>query len=73
MSKRRVEPSKGGSTGKRSSSRITVLSRAMKVVDAETRKEVRDKRIQQLESDNYVEEQDAHNDDDAYVDSEVST
>lgn len=41
----------------------------MRVVDEETRREVRDARLEALEADNYVENQDAG--DEAYVDSEV--
>lgn len=41
---------------KRSSSRTTVLSNAMKYVDEETRREVRDRRLLSLENDNYAEE-----------------
>jgi hypothetical protein len=44
----------------------------MRVVDADTRLEAKDKRIQQLEADNYVEEQEAIQDDDAYIESDVS-
>ena len=43
----------GGEKRNRHSSRTTVLSKAFRVVDAETRQEVRNKRIQQLEADNY--------------------
>lgn len=49
--------------------RQAVLSKAMRVVDEETRREVRDARLEALEADNYVENQDAG--DEAYVDSEV--
>ncbi len=42
----------------------------MRVVDEETRREVRDARLEALEADNYVEHQDDAGDD-AYVDSEV--
>lgn len=41
----------------------------MRVVDEETRREVRDARLEALEADNYAEDQDAG--DEAYVDSEV--
>ena len=56
--------------GKRTSGRTTVLSKAMGKVDEETRREVRDARLEALEADNYVEnaEEEA---DEAYVDSEV--
>eukprot|EP00603_Paraphysomonas_imperforata_P005739 CAMPEP_0114414808 /NCGR_PEP_ID=MMETSP0103-20121206/1581_1 /TAXON_ID=37642 ORGANISM="Paraphysomonas imperforata, Strain PA2" /NCGR_SAMPLE_ID=MMETSP0103 /ASSEMBLY_ACC=CAM_ASM_000201 /LENGTH=173 /DNA_ID=CAMNT_0001582965 /DNA_START=53 /DNA_END=575 /DNA_ORIENTATION=+ len=43
-------------TEKRSSTRITVLSKSMKTVDDATRKEVRNKRLRALEADNYNEE-----------------
>ena len=45
----------------------------MKHVDEETRREFREKRLQSLESDNYVEGDVAQADDDAYNDSDVST
>ena len=57
---------------KRQSTRNVVISKAMRVVDVVTRQEVRDKRLQQLEADNYGDELDTGNDDDAYVDSDVS-
>ena len=49
-----------------------MLSKAFRVVDAETRQEVRNKRIQQLEADNYGDDVDAlaAGDDDAYQDSD---
>ena len=54
----------------RHTGRQAVLSKAMRVVDEETRREVRDARLEALEADNYVENQgDAG--DEAYVDSEV--
>jgi hypothetical protein len=40
---------------KRVSSRTVVLSKAFKTVDAETRKEFAERRIQALEADNYIE------------------
>ena len=49
-----------------------VLSKAMRHVDEETRREFREKRIQSLECDNYVETEVAPNDDDAYNESDVS-
>ena len=58
---------------KRASTRNVVLSKAMKFVDEETRKEFRDKRLQALEADNYVEnETKLGADDDAYEESDVS-
>ena len=41
---------------KRSSTRTVVVSRAMRTVDADTRREARDKRLSALEADNYAEE-----------------
>ncbi len=43
----------------------------MRFVDFETRKEVRDKRVKSLEADNYLEEEVATIDDEAYDDSDV--
>ncbi len=40
---------------KRSSTRTVVLSKSFRVVDQETRREFRDKRLQALEADNYQE------------------
>ena len=57
---------------KRSSGRTAVLSKAMRVVDEETRREVRNARLDALEADNYVENAEEE-DDEAYVDSEVRT
>lgn len=57
---------------KRASTRNVVLSKAMKHVDEETRREFREKRLQALESDNYVEGEVAQVDDDAYAESDVS-
>jgi zinc finger HIT domain-containing protein 1 len=57
---------------KRSSTRNVVLSKAMKHVDEETRREFREKRLQALECDNYVEMEAAQQEDDAYNESEVS-
>lgn len=48
-----------------------VLSKAMKHVDEETRREFRERRLQALECDNYVEMEAAQVDDDAYNESEV--
>ena len=58
-------------SAKRASTRNVVLSKAMKHVDEETRREFREKRLQSLESDNYVEGEIAQADEDAYNDSEV--
>jgi zinc finger HIT domain-containing protein 1 len=67
MSKK-VEPPKR-------SSRAKTISKAMRLVDEDTRREVRERRIQQLEADNYAEEQQssAVDDEDAYVESDVSS
>lgn len=43
-------------TEKRSSTRVSVLSKSMRKVDDTTRKEVHDKRLRALEADNYNEE-----------------
>lgn len=56
--------------GKRSSGRTAVLSKAMRVVDEDTRREVRNARLEALEADNYVENVEEEPDE-AYVDSEV--
>ncbi|CAM9808803.1 unnamed protein product [Chrysoparadoxa australica] len=50
-------------SAKRASGRISVVSKSMKVVDAETRSAVKDARLDKLEADNYTEEQDAKGDD----------
>ena len=54
---------------KRTSTRAVVVSKAMRTVDAVTRREARDKRIYALEADNYAEEEtfameEAYGDDD---------
>lgn len=59
-------------SAKRSSTRNVVLSKAMKHVDEETRREFRERRLQALESDNYVETEIAQADEDAYNESDVS-
>lgn len=51
---------------KRSSSRTVVVSKAFKVVDSETRKEFRNKRIQTLEADNYNDVEPETQDEDDY-------
>lgn len=56
--------------GKRTSGRTTVISKSMGKVDEETRREVRDARLEALEADNYVEDAEEEADE-AYVDSEV--
>jgi zinc finger HIT domain-containing protein 1 len=62
------------STGRRQSTRTSVISKAMRFVDEDTRQEVRNKRIQQLEADNYGDELLVQVDeDDAYEESEVSS
>jgi zinc finger HIT domain-containing protein 1 len=53
---------------KRSSSRTSVLSKAMRVIDAEQRQEVRSKRLIALEADNYNETQTIGENNDAYED-----
>jgi len=55
---------------KRSSSRVAVVSKAMRRVDDDTRREVRNKRLLALEADNYNEKGGAGGgvDDDAYED-----
>lgn len=55
---------------KRASTRTIVVSKSMRFVDLETRKEVRDKRLQKLDADNYIEDQEAGQEDDAYADSD---
>lgn len=62
--------SKKPQVSKRASTRTTVVSKAMRIVDKETRREVRDKRITTLEADNYEEEA-TIDFDDAYGDDEV--
>lgn len=57
-------------SGKRTSGRTTVLSKAMGKVDEETRLEVRDARLEALEADNYVGNVEEEPDEE-YVDSEV--
>lgn len=56
---------------KRSSTRNVVLSKAMKHVDEETRREFRERRLQALECDNYNETEAVQADDDAYNESDV--
>lgn len=58
-------PSKGA---KRSSTRTVVVSKAMAKVDEGARFEARDRRLQMLEADNYVENESAAPDDDAAYD-----
>ena len=56
-------------TKKRSSSRVQVISKAMRKVDEETRLEARSKRLMALEADNYNEQQQQLDvSDDAYED-----
>ena len=57
---------------KRTSTRVRVISKAMRYVDEETRREFRDRRLQMLESDNFVEEVVDVHADDAYNDDDVS-
>lgn len=47
-----------------------MLSKAMRVVDEDTRREVRNARLEALEADNYVENVEEEPDE-AYIDSEV--
>jgi zinc finger HIT domain-containing protein 1 len=63
--------SKKPEVSKRASTRTIVVSKAMRTVDKETRREVRDKRITMLEADNYEEEATIDYDD-AYEDDEVN-
>jgi len=64
----------GDGTKLRVSTRTKTISKSMRLVDEDTRREVRERRIQQLEADNYMEEQSAlvADDDDAYGESDVS-
>ena len=48
-----------------------MISKSMRFVDLETRKEVRDKRVKSLEADNYLEDEVTANNDEAYDDSDV--
>lgn len=52
----------------RISTRTVVVSKSMRIVDADTRKEVREQRLLLLEQDNYIEEIELFKDDDAYED-----
>lgn len=56
--------------GKRSSTRTVVVSKAMSKVDEGARDEARDRRLQMLEADNYVEAEIQGEDDDATYDDE---
>ena len=56
--------------GKRSSTRTVVVSKAMSKVDEGARDEARDRRLQMLEADNYVEAEIMADDDDAAYDDE---
>jgi hypothetical protein len=56
---------------KRTSNRTVVLSKAFRVVDSETRKHFREKRLQSLEADNYVENNFNESDDEAFSVEEV--
>eukprot|EP00602_Paraphysomonas_sp_CaronLab_P003546 CAMPEP_0185028074 /NCGR_PEP_ID=MMETSP1103-20130426/13566_1 /TAXON_ID=36769 /ORGANISM="Paraphysomonas bandaiensis, Strain Caron Lab Isolate" /LENGTH=78 /DNA_ID=CAMNT_0027562335 /DNA_START=52 /DNA_END=289 /DNA_ORIENTATION=+ len=53
---------------KRTSTRTTVVSKAMRKVDSDTRKEAKDKRLRMLEADNYNDEPTTTADDDDYSD-----
>lgn len=56
---------------KRTSTRTVVLSKAMKYVDEDTRREFRDRRIQALECDNHVENDEGVNNEEEYDFSDV--
>lgn len=56
------------STKQRSSTRNIKLSKAFRVVDEDTRRAVREQRLQQLESDNYVEAETMGRDDEDFED-----
>lgn len=56
----------GAKAPKRASTRTVVVSKHMRRVDAETRNEVRDRRLHMLEADNYVEAESSGVGDDAY-------
>ncbi|CAN0363103.1 unnamed protein product [Pylaiella littoralis] len=55
-------------TTKRASGRTVVLSKSMRVVDEETRKQVKDARLEALEADNYTEDQGGDQDDEFALD-----
>lgn len=57
--------------GKRQSSRVKTLSKAMKIVDEDSRRDFHDRRIMMLEADNYNAEQEISTNDDDYGASEV--
>ncbi|OQS04242.1 hypothetical protein THRCLA_03513 [Thraustotheca clavata] len=56
---------------KRYSGRTVKISKAMRLVDDETRKQVRNARLDALEADNYVEPTDEGDDDDLYIDDDM--
>ncbi len=62
---------KEGSTNDRKSTRVRTLSKAMRHVDEETRREHKNLRLQALEADNYVEENAADGDESDFDDIEV--
>eukprot|EP00752_Nemacystus_decipiens_P011038 g9807.t1 len=53
---------------KRASGRTVVLSKSMRVVDQETRNQVKDARLEALEADNYTEDQGGEQDDEFDLD-----
>eukprot|EP00904_Undaria_pinnatifida_P009576 jgi/Undpi1/5749/HiC_scaffold_2.g01023.m1 len=55
-------------TTKRASGRAVVLSKSMRVVDEETRNQVKDARLEALEADNYTEDQGGEQDDEFALD-----
>eukprot|EP00953_Heterococcus_sp_UTEX-ZZ885_P006410 3923-Heterococcus_DN1.PRE.1 len=57
------QTSSGRKSVKRASSRQTVLSKSMRVVDQATRNDVRSAQLDKLEADNYNEDQGAEGDD----------
>ena len=59
-------------TKQRVSTRTVVVSKAFRVIDSETRKELIDKRLQSLEADNFVESETTDPLDSEYNEAEVS-
>ncbi|EQC28793.1 hypothetical protein SDRG_13475 [Saprolegnia diclina VS20] len=56
---------------KRNSGRAVKISKAMKLVDEETRKQVRNARLDALEADNYVEPTEDGEDEDLYIEEDA--